>query len=298
MRVLVTGVHGFIGAHVRAEIESRGWQCVPYDRPAHDVLNTAQLRMHCEQADAVIHLAGVLGTSELIGDEAAAVRTNVIGAVGVYDMARAAGIPVVQIGTGHKGQPNTYAITKACAEDLALARAQWNGEQITVVRAYHVYGPGQKPPAPWGHSPVRKIFPAFACAALSGQPLEVYGSGMQAIDLVHVTDVARVLADAIKGPYGTVVEAGTGKPTTVLDAAWGIASAAAVPPGFPAELAVNAFTRLSDIPAEVRHLPMRPGEPLDATVVASAPACGNPWPYLVPETIAWYRDLLTTSGGR
>jgi hypothetical protein len=38
--------------------------------------------------------------------------------------------------------------------------------------------------------------------------------------------------------------------------------------------------------------PPRPGEPDFAEVVAASPACRNPWPYLVPETIGWYRDWL------
>ena len=117
---------------------------------------------------AVINLAGMLGTPELLGDERAACEVNIIGAVNVYDAAARRGIPVVQIGTGHKGQPNPYAITKACAEDLGLARARWLGEKITVVRAYHVYGPGQLPGPPHGPASVHKFFPTFACRALSG----------------------------------------------------------------------------------------------------------------------------------
>jgi hypothetical protein len=30
-------------------------------------------------------------------------------------------------------------------------------------------------------------------------------------------------------------------------------------------------------------------------VVASAPACRNSWPYLVPETVEWYRQWLARS---
>ena len=38
----------------------------------------------------------------------------------------------------------------------------------------------------------------------------------------------------------------------------------------------------------------RPGEPQDAEVVATSPVCRNPWPYLVPETIDWYREWLAS----
>jgi nucleoside-diphosphate-sugar epimerase len=109
-------------------------------------------------------------------------------------------------------------------------------------------------------------------------PLEIWGDGLQEIDLVHATSVASVLADAIGGPYGQVTEAGTGKPVTVLRAARDVIAA--------------AHSR-----SQVVHLPMRPGEPEGAKVVAAAPACAEPWPYLLPETVAWYRRFLWDQHG-
>jgi UDP-glucose 4-epimerase len=272
MRVLVSGSAGFIGRWVTAELERRGGTVIPFDRP-HTVLDYPSLFAIARTADAVINLAGQLGTAEIIGSEKEAAEVNILGALNVYDAAAHCGIPVVQIGTGHKGQPNPYAITKACAEDLGLSRAQWCGEKITVVRAYHVYGMGQKPPAPHGRSPVRKIVPSFACRAITGMDLEVWGDGTQRIDLVHASDVAVALADAINGPYGQVTEAGTGKPLTVLQAARDVITAAGSHSG-------------------IVCLPMRPGEPEGASVVASAPACPNEWPFLLDETVAWYEGLL------
>ena len=278
MRVLVTGSSGFIGQHTTAELTARGHTVVPFDRPS-DVYNAGLLAYACRRSDveAIINLAGMLGTPELFGSETAAVKTNILGAVNVYDVAAARGIPVVQIGTGHKGQPNPYAITKACAEDLGLARAQWCGEKITVVRAYHVYGPGQKPGPPFGNATVEKFFPTFACRALTGMPLELCGGGSQLIDPVHVTEAAVSLVDAISGPYGTVTEAGCGKSVSVEQVARDIAAATGL-----------SYTLDATIPA-------RDGEPQDAEVVATVPVCRNPWPYLVEETVEWYRQWLAAS---
>jgi nucleoside-diphosphate-sugar epimerase len=279
VRVLVTGSSGFIGAHLCAELTRRGHVPVPFDRPDKDVTDPDRLEWVLRDGTlgAVINLAGVLGTPELFGSERAAAEVNILGAVNVYDAADRHGIPVVQIGTGHKGQPNPYAITKACAEDLGLARAQWLAEKITIVRAYHVYGPGQLPGAPYGPARVHKFFPTFACRALNGLPLELCGGGGQMIDPVHVSDVAVALADAISGPYGTVVEAGCRKPVSVAD----VAGTIAIEAGW--------------VPWRTEDAPPRPGEPRDAEVVATAPACRNPWPYLVPETVEWYRQWLTRS---
>jgi UDP-glucose 4-epimerase len=277
VKVLVTGSSGFIGAHLCAELARRGHEPVPFILPQ-DVLSATDVgrALALSGADAVINLAGMLGTPELFGSERAAAEVNILGAVNVYDAAARHGIPVVQIGTGHKGQPNPYAITKACAEDLGLARARWLGEKITVVRAYHVYGPGQLPGPPHGPAGVHKFFPTFACHALEGQPLELCGGGGQLIDPVHVSDVAAALADAISGPYGAVVEAGCGKPVTVAQVAADI---------------IDATGRAAMLIAAA----VRPGEPQDAEVVAAVPACRNPWPYLVPETTEWYRQWLARS---
>jgi UDP-glucose 4-epimerase len=278
VKVLVTGSSGFIGQHVIAALDRAGHVAVPFDRPIGDVRNRHRVTLAVSRAGAVINLAGLLGTPELFGSEHAAAEANILGAINVYDAAAEAGIPVVQIGTGHKGQPNPYAITKACAEDLGLARARWCGEKITVVRAYHVYGPGQLPGLPHGPAKVHKFFPTFACRTLTGMPLELCGGGGQLIDPVHVADVAETLVEAIGGPYGEVTEAGCGKPLSVASVATDIALTASLGNGM-------ALTTVAP----------RAGEPEGAEVVAAAPACRNPWPYQVGETMEWYRRWLSRS---
>lgn len=271
-RVLVTGSAGFIGWWVREELAAAGIVAVPYDRP-HSVLDRATLDGCMQDVDGVINLAGVLGTSETFGAEYDAAYVNILGALNVYNSAAHYGVPVVQVGTGHKGQPNPYAITKACAEDLGLARAEYLGERIIIVRAFHAYGGGQKATAPHGPSPVRKIIPTFVCRALTGMNLEINGDGSQLIDLVHVEDVAKALVRGLSADPGAIIEAGTGKPTTVIEAARTIIEACSSTSG-------------------ITFIPARLGEPEGATVVAQEPACMNAWPYLLDETVTWYRRSL------
>ena len=293
MKVLVTGSKGFIGKAVQKTLEASGHEMVPYDLPDHDITDSnglnACLRWH--EPEAIINLAGMLGTPELFGHEAAAAKTNILGALNVYDQAALWGIPVVQIGTGHKGQPNPYAITKACAEDLGLCRAQFCGEKITIVRAYHVYGPGQAVGPPHGTASVHKFFPTFATRALTGMNLELCGGGKQAIDPVYVDDVAEVLVAAIYGPYGEVMEAGCGAPVSVARVAQDIGTAAmqqlATETGAPTIGGGNITRWFLMVTAAQRD-----GEPLDDFIVARRPECINPWPYKVPETVEWYAQWL------
>jgi len=273
MRVLVTGGAGFIGQAVQAVLEERGHEFLSLDHPF-NVCSRADVFGAAQGCQAIINLAGVLGTAETVGAEHRAAEVNILGALTVADVARELGIPMVQIGTGHKGQPNPYAITKACAEDLLLARAQWCGQEINVVRAFHAYGPGQKVCPPHGSAKVRKIVPSFVCRALTGMPLEVNGSGRQLIDLIHVDEVARVLVDALDGPvWGQVIEAGTGLATSVLSAA-------------------EAVIDVCGSTSEIKLVPMRDGEPPATRVVAERPASDRLWPYKLDETVGYYERTL------
>ncbi len=271
-RILVTGGAGFIGQAVRKVLEAQGDTFVTFDHPS-DIRSFEHVGPAVADCDGVINLAGILGTEETLDLENELLDVNVFGALNVARECEYHGVPLVQIGTGHRGQLNVYAITKACAEDLILARAKWAGLKANVVRAFHAYGPGQKAPAPYGKATVRKIIPAFVCAALSGDTLHINGSGMQTIDLVHVDDVARMLVAGLDAPYGRTLEAGTGVPVTVLRAAQDVVAAC-------------------DSTSELKLVPMRAGEPLISNVVANREdELARPWPSL-DDTIAYYRRML------
>jgi UDP-glucose 4-epimerase len=280
MRVMVTGASGWIGGYVLDELTRRGHEAIgTSDRPSttHPVAFVSVTdagRVHSfvaeHEPEVIINLAGRLGTHELLGHEADAAQANILGAINVYDAAFTRNIRVVQIGTGHKGQPNTYAITKGAAEDLGLARAAHLGQPITIVRAFHAYGPGQAIPPPHGQAHVRKIVPSMLCRALTGMPIEIFGDGKNLIDLVHVSDVATTLVDAaMTGLPGETIEAGNGVDLSVSDVAEDIIAA----------------TRSE---SRIVYLPARPGEPVGARAVADRPYCHQPWPFGLAETIGWY----------
>jgi len=269
VKVLVTGSAGFIGTAVRSHLERCGHEPIPFDLPDNDVLEPAAFDRH--QVDAVINLAGRLGTSETFGDELATAQVNIIGALNVADACARRDIPMVHIGTGHKGQLNPYAVSKACAEDLLLGRSN----PVAVVRAYHAYGPGQKVCPPHGTAKVRKIVPSFVCRALTGMPIEVNGSGLQLVDLIHVNEIARILVEAIDGPYGEVIEAGTGQPRTV----WSVA---------------QEIRDACGSSSEVVQAPQRQGEPDKADVYAVRPESNLAFPFGLGETIDYYRSVLSS----
>lgn len=255
MQVLVTGGQGFIGRYVIATLQAQGHTPVSFDRArtiapacAHvlgDVRDSVAVAESVARVEGVIHLAAVLGTQETVAAPEIAIATNISGSVTVFQACARFHVPCVYITVGNHWMQNPYSITKTCAERFAwMANQEW-GARIAVVRALNAYGPGQRA------APVRKIVPAFMEAARTGRAIEIYGDGLQIMDMIHVRDVADILVRALLVPHGqyqTPFEAGTGRRTTVREIAMMVARA-----GGSAHLPV--------------YLPMRPGEPWSSVVL-------------------------------
>lgn len=297
-KVLVTGGHGFIGGHVVDRLAMRGITPVIFDRYPKTVNTKYLLPTHIDKAeffmgdirdrnavnqavaacDGAINLAGILGTSETVDNPFPSAEANVMGALNFFEAVREYNIPAVQIAVGNHFMNNTYAITKATAERLALMYNKEHRTKIAVVRGLNAYGPRQK------HKPVRKIIPNFVTRSLRGEPIKVYGDGKQIMDMVFVGDLAEILIRALETDlkdYGHIFEAGTGERTTVNT----IARAVNVECGRQAD--------------HIEHVEMRAGETENAVVLGNPdtlrPLYGNITPQLttlqagLKETIAWYK---------
>ena len=245
MRVLVTGASGFIGRAVTARLAAGGAEVVPFDLPAHDVRDDP---LSFGGVSHVIHLAGVLGTSELFGRVTEALQVNVIGTANVLAAA-------VDAGAGYTGItmppvfPSVYTATKIAGRELERAYHHAYGLPVSRVRAFNAYGPGQK------HGPghPQKIVPTFAAKAWAGQPIPVWGDGEQAVDLIHADDLARMLADAIAFGDDVTLDGGTGQALTVNQVA-------------------QMVLDITGSKAGIEYLPMRLGE-----VPAKIAAEGEGW---------------------
>src|ERR1035441_9935846 len=160
--ILLTGF-GFIGRHVCRELKHRGHSVAVLDRRPDvvsamelgvqpvigDIRDGALMRQVIPCYDGVIHLAGLLGTAELVDDPAAAVETNILGALNVFQGCRNARglgrqVRCVHITVGNHFMDNAYAITKSTSERFARMFNIEHGTDIRVVRALNAYGPYQK----------------------------------------------------------------------------------------------------------------------------------------------------------
>ena len=241
MRLLVTGGLGFIGSNfVRLVLaERKGWTVVNLDlvtyagNPANlagiepgptyrfqkgDIAEPADVRRALEGCDAIVNFAAETHVDRSILSAAPFVRANVVGAQVLLDAARERPrCRLVQVSTDEvygalePGAPplteaapldptSPYAASKAAADHLVLAAARTHGADAVVTRCTNNYGPYQFP---------EKLIPLMVTNAIEGQPLPVYGDGMQVRDWIHVEDHARgVLAALEKGRAGEVYNFG------------------------------------------------------------------------------------------
>lgn len=199
--IAVTGGDGFIGGYIREELLRRGHNPVSVDhavrvsdyageRIVADVRDRTAMMEVAAHVDGVIHLAAVLGTQETIKNPMPAAETNILGGLNILDACLQYKLPLVYAGVGNYWMKNTYSTTKTTVENLVYQYRDELRLRGAVVRPVNAYGPRQRVAMPFGPGKVRKIVPAFVCRALSGMPIEIYGSGNQVSDMVHVQDVA------------------------------------------------------------------------------------------------------------
>jgi len=220
MNVLVTGGTGHLGRLTCGELKLRGHSERIFDladNTTSDVCDPAAVEEAVNTADAVIHLAGLIGTAELWAAPARAVEVNIGGSVNVLEACARYGVRYVSVQTGTPWL-STYAITKRTASAFALAYALWRDVHATVLAPFNAYGP----PAPNGSLGLgSKIIPSFVSAALEGRPIPVIGDGSQVVDLVWAQTVAEALAAAVDhGPGdGRIIDVGSGRGRTVTELA-------------------------------------------------------------------------------
>lgn len=270
-KIAVTGGRGLIGSATIAYAIAQGHDAWAFDRSqGEDILGDLGA-LH--GADVVIHLAGVLGTSELFETPEEAVHVNIIGTLRILQWCRENGAGFVDITMPDSSWANVYQATKLCAMRLAKAWQRNFDVPVSHVRAFNAFGPGQK----HGEGHPQKIVPTFAWHAWRGLPIPIWGNGSQTVDLVHTDDIARMLVDATAHGDNQIFDAGTGTEIDVLS------------------LAMKINEWCGQDTDNIDFLPMRLGEEEDTRIKAQ----GDGWDLLgwqpkldwgqLHETVEWYR---------
>jgi len=284
MQFLVTGGSGFIGGHLVELILEKGHDVVIYDLKEPewftpnckvvqgDVLKKEDLMEAAKGCDAIFDCSGVLGSAETFEHIVKTFKVNALGTINVLDTAKELDIPIIYLSLKNEWK-NPYMISKRAGTELCEMYALYQGTKAVAIKGLNAYGPRQH----W--DPVRKMFPRFTMQLLKGEPITIFGDGKQIVDMIYVTDMAEIMWLAFeKQVWGTVFDAGTGRPRTVVDV---------------------AKTLVTEIGGEIKHIPHRIGEPHQAIALADPSFVlqkldyfpETPWSLGVSKTVKWYRAM-------
>jgi UDP-glucuronate decarboxylase len=217
MKILVTGAAGFLGSHLCAKLLSEGHSVIGLDnfstseRVKVDELLSNRNFSFVEQdvtekidirTDGIFNLACPASPIHYQKDPVQTIRTNVLGAINMLEIANKYSIPILQASTSevygdpavspqsenYWGNVNPIGI-RACydegkrtAETLFFDYHRQFGVKIKVARIFNTYGPGM-------HFQDGRVVSNFIYQALSGEPLTLYGDGNQTRSFCYVEDL-------------------------------------------------------------------------------------------------------------
>lgn len=219
MRVLITGGAGFLGSHLSDRFLAEGHQVIAMDNLItgntdniahlagrddfqfikHDVTNHIYIE---GPLDAVLHFAspaspidylelpiqtlkvGALGTHKALGlAKAKSARFLLASTSEVY------GDPLVHPqkedywgNVNPVGPRGVYDEAKRFAEAMTMAYQRYHGVETRIVRIFNTYGPRMR-------LNDGRVVPNFIAQALRGEPLTVYGDGLQTRSFCYVSDL-------------------------------------------------------------------------------------------------------------
>ena len=154
-RILVTGASGFIGSHLIPALRKRGHEVLAHSHRDGDL---ARDRLNLPTVRHVFHLAARNFVPDAWKDPMPVYYTNVIGTVNVLEYCRSTGASLTLLSSYVYGQPkwlpigedhplqafNPYSHSKILSEEVCQYYRQQFDLSIAIVRAFNVYGFGQR----------------------------------------------------------------------------------------------------------------------------------------------------------
>jgi dTDP-glucose 4,6-dehydratase len=233
MKLLVCGGAGFIGSNFcRVRTRDHDDTIVVLDKLTYagrrenlqDVEHTFVhggiedadvVREAMDGVDAVVNFAAETHVDRSIAEPDAFVRTHALGTYVLLEAARGAGVKYLQVSTDEvygsieEGsftedspiEPSSpYSASKAGGDLLARAFHHTYGADVIVCRASNNYGPRQYP---------EKLIPLCILNALAGDPVPVYGDGLQVRNWLYVEDHCEAISAVLaRGEAGEVYNVG------------------------------------------------------------------------------------------
>jgi len=233
-RILVTGGAGFIGSHLceRLLVEGNEVICLDNffsgskskvvqlnDHPLFELVRHDVTMPYFAEVDEIYNLACPASPIHYQYNPIKTIKTSVMGAINMLGLAKRVKAKILQASTSEVyGDPvihpqvesywgnvnpigirSCYDEGKRCAESLFVNYHQQNNVRIKIVRIFNTYGPRME-------INDGRVVSNFIVQALRGEPITIYGTGMQTRSFQFVDDLLegfiRMMntSDEITGP--------------------------------------------------------------------------------------------------
>ena len=239
-RILITGGAGFIGSHLCKKLLDEGNEILCLDNfytgakanvleltvnPYFEVIrHDVIIPMHFE-VDEIYNLACPASPVHYQHDPVQTVKTSIMGAINVLDLAKRLNIRVLQASTSEVyGDPSVHPQTedywgnvnpvgirscydegKRCAETLFFDYHRQYGTDIKVIRIFNTYGPNM-------HPNDGRVVSNFIVQALKGEDLTIYGDGSQSRSFCYVDDLVDGIIKMMNAEKGFIGPVNLGNP--------------------------------------------------------------------------------------
>lgn len=241
MRILITGVAGFIGANLARRLLAQGHVVIGVDDFSSGNLGKiADLRAHknfsfieqnictpltiTDPIDQIYNLACPASPPRYQAAPIHTLKTSVLGAMNLLELAQQHGATILQASTSEVyGNPlvhpqkesywgnvnpvglrSCYDEGKRCAETLFFEYGR-AGVNTKIVRIFNTYGPYMDPDD-------GRVVSNFIVAALQNKPLIMYGDGSHTRSFCYIDDLVDGLIAMMNSPVGITGPINLGNP--------------------------------------------------------------------------------------